>query len=267
MENIAVRQPLPKEMEPGDEDLSFLDPESYVTDCVSPDEDVSGVYQKLMGAIARVADEIARLSESEASAHMKCLSTIAKGLRRNTADNGAFRFFYFGQFQTHVDILEQELERSLSEEQILSVASRKHFAPIMQLLYANQVCRQQELSGKLGIDRSNLSREMRRLEDSGLVDSKTVNRSRYYLLTPRGRRYYNTYLIMKDQLEEQVYSPSKSERAAMKEAPVQLFPAERYEISGRFFSDIWQEEPIFADADAKPRTMSTAKIYDLWRDD
>lgn len=266
MGNIAIRQPLPQEMKPGDEDLSFSDAESFVTDCVSADGDASSVYQKLMGAVARVAEQLSRLNHTEVHEQMQFLSIVAKGLRRNTAVNGAFRFFYFGQFQTHVDMLEQELERSLSEEEILSVASRKHFAPIMQLLYANQLCRQQELSDKLGIDRSNLSREMQRLENSGLVDSRTVGRSRYYLLTPRGRRYYNTYLVMKDQLEEQVYSPSQSERTAMKETPAQLFSTERHEISVRLFLENLQKEPVFPDADAKPQTMRAAKIYD-WRDD
>lgn len=265
MENTAVRQPPSWELAPESDGLSLPDPESFVADCVSQSEDTVSVYQKLMDTIARAADAISRLNEAQASEHIQCLSTIAKGLRRNTAENGAFRFFYFGQFQTHVDMLKQELERNDSQTQILSVASRKHFAPIMQLLYTNQLCRQQELSDKLGIDRSNLSREMRRLEDSGLVDSRTVGRSRYYLLTPRGRRYYNTYLVMKDQLEEQFYSPSQSECAAMKEAPVQLSFTEWHEPP-RLSPDSRQKESVFADADAKPRTMRTVKIY-AWRDD
>lgn len=266
MENTAVRQPPSWELAPEGDGLSLPDPESFVADCVSQSEDTVSVYQKLMDTIARAADEISRLNKTLASERIQCLSTIAKGLRRNTADNGAFRFFYFGQFQTHVDMLKQELERSLSEEQILSVASRKHFASIMRLLYTNQICRQQELSDKLGIDRSNLSREMQRLEDSGLVDSRTVGRSRYYLLTPQGRRYYDTYLVMKDQLEEQFYSPSQSDRPAMRETPAQLFANEQHGISVRLFLENLQKEPVFLDADAKPRTMRTAKIYD-WRDD
>lgn len=275
MEHTVMELALPQEMAPEDRELSFPDAESFVMDCVSPDEDASSVYQKLMGTIARVTEEISRPDDAEVYAHVKYLSRIAKGLRKNTADNCAFRFFYFGQFQTHVDMLEQELDRDRSEVQILAVANRKHFAPIMQLLYTDQVCQQQELSDKLGIDRSNLSREMQRLLDSGLVDSRTVGRSRYYMLTPQGRRYYDTYLVMKNQLEEQVYSPLQNQDpdtkeaplqlqnqgSATKEAPLQLFLIETQESPIRFSTDSWQKGPILADVYAKPRAKLANSLF------
>lgn len=135
MENTVVERALPWGAAPEDQELSFPDVETFVQECVSTSTDASSVHQKLMGAITHAAEEISRLGDGQAYEYVKCLSRIAKGLRKNTEDNHAFRFFYFGQFQTRLDMLEQELESNHSETQILAVASRKHFAPIMQMLY------------------------------------------------------------------------------------------------------------------------------------
>mgnify|MGYP002709330468 CR=1 FL=1 len=205
MENMIMeRTRVPETLE-----LSACDPEALVSECISDDTSEADVYQKLMSAIARVTEEISRLDAAEASKLVSQLSKAAKGLRKNTADHNAFRFFYFGEFQTHVNTLEQRLERNRSELQIQLAASKKHFAPIMQFLYINQTCQHKELSNKLGIDKSNLSREMQCLVDSGLVDSQMIGKFKYYSLTPQGRGYYDNYLLMKAQLEEQIYAPSQ----------------------------------------------------------
>lgn len=209
MENTVVERTPVQDMTQSEWKLSFPDVESFVLDCVSADTPEYGVHQKLMGIITQANQAISLQNSGEADEYFESLSLIAKGLRHHTAERDGFRFFYFGQFQTHLDMLEQEREQKRSEAQILSVASRKHFPKIMQMLYTCHTCQQKELSHRLGIHKSNLSREMQHLLDSGLVESTQIGRFKYYELTPRGHRYYNTYLIMKSQLEEQIYAPNQ----------------------------------------------------------
>ncbi len=253
MENTVVERALPLRASE-DQEPSFPDAQAVVAECVCESTDAFSALQKLMSTVARAAEEIPRLGQAQAHTYVKCLSRIAKGLRRNTEDNHAVRYYYFGQFQTRVDMLLQELEHSRAEAQILSVACRKHFAQIMQLLYTERVCRQQELSDKLKIDRSNLSREMRRLLESGLVEARTAGRFRYYQLTPQGRLYYNKYLAMKSRLEEQVYSP-QSEGVSVKDAAPQYFLSRTSDGRGRFSINICYIKRTLANEDIKPRAQ------------
>lgn len=261
MENTVMERTLLDISE--DRELSFPDAETIVMDCVSTTVDAFSVQQKLMDIIAQATKEIPQLGEAQARMYVKCLSSIAKGLRRNVEEKHAFHFFYFGQFQAHVEQLEQELEHSFSEMRVLSVAGRKHFAPIMRMLYTEQICQQQKLSDKLKIDRSNLSRELRRLEDSGLAEVTAIGRSRYYHLTPQGRRYYDTYLIMKNQLEEQTYSP-QDESSPIKEPSPQYFLFLASYNQGSFPLNSYKEEPLFPDEDIKSQPKM---IYNYLRRD
>lgn len=260
MQNTVVERALSSESE--GRELSFPDVEAIVMDCVSETADAFSVQQRLMDTIAQATKEISRLGEAQAHRYVKCLTSIAKGLRRNTEEHHTFRFFYFGQFQARVEQLEQELEHSFSEMRVMSVANRKHFAPIMRLLYSEQVCQQQKLADKLRIDRSNLSRELRHLEDSGLAESTTVGgRFRYYRLTPQGRRYYDTYLIMKNQLEEQIYSPQDGS-APIKESSPQYVLALASDGHGYLPSNSYKEESLFTDEDTKSRPKMIYDFYD-----
>ena len=261
MENIVVRQDLPCGQE--DRELSLPDVEATVTACVSAATDAFSVQKILTEIIGRAVEDISRLSEAQAYMYVKCCTRIAKGLRRNTEDNQAYRFFHFGQFQTHVELLERKLEQIYSEERILSVANRKHFASIMQLLYTEQICKQQKLSDKLRIDRSNLSRELKRLENSNLVEVTTVGRSRYYRLTPQGSRYYNTYLVMKSQLEEQIYSPWVN-NSLMKEPSLRHFSFPTLDSQDCFSLNDCRDESSFANIDTKSRPD---EVFDYLRRD
>lgn len=255
MDNTVERVPLPHGAE--NKATSFPDAQAIVAECVSADTHAAHVQQKLAGVIARAREELPQMGDAQADRYLQCLAKAARGLRRNTEDNLAFRYFYFGHFQAHVEQLGRELGVRRCEEQVLAVANRKHFAAIMQRLYAGRVCRQQELANKLGIDRSNLSREMQRLEGSGLVEAMTVGRPRYYRLTPQGRRYYHSYLVMKSQLEEQTYSPGDrspaEEKLRIGDYSLQRSMPSARERPGCALPGIRHKESLFADRDIKAR--------------
>lgn len=259
MENIETRKDSPCER--GDLELSFPDVETIVTTCTFETADPFSIQQKLMGIISHAAEEISRLSKAQAHIYLQYLARIAKGLRRNTELNRAFRFFYFGQFQTHVELLERRLEELWSEEQLLFVAGRKYFAPIMQLLYTEQVCQQQRISKLLKIDRSNLSRELQRLMYSGLVDSSKAGRFRYYRLTPQGQRYYNRYLTMKSQLEEQT-NLLQDKSLLVKGPSLRNAVLSTLDSQDRLLLNSDREESLFAAMDTKSRSDA---IYDYLR--
>ena len=257
MDNTVVRVPLSHEAE--NKAPSFPDAQAIVAECVSEKADAAHVQKKLAGVIARAREDLPQMGEAQADRYLQCLAKTARGLRRNTEDNLAFRYFYFGRFQAHVEQLERETGVRHSEEQVLAVANRKHFAPIMQRLFAVPVCRQQELANKLGLDRSNLYREMQRLEGSGLVEASTISRSRYYRLTPQGRRYYHSYLVMKSQLEEQTYSPGdkgvpSNEKTRLGDRSQQQFLPSNQEGQGYALPGSRYKESLFADKDIKARS-------------
>lgn len=248
MDRTIAERTLP--LEPKESTLP--DVEAIVTDCISEDADAFTIQQKLTSAIAQATVKINAPGEAQAYQYLKYLAKIAKGLRKSVEAHHAFRFFYFGQFQAQVDLLEQKMEDIHSESQVLSVAGRKHFASIMRLLYTEKVCQQQYISNKLKINRSNLSRELQRLERSRLVESTSAGRFRYHQLTPQGRRYYNTYLLMKDQLEEQIYSPSGQDSAIKGHSysTVLFLTTDR---QGRFLPEGHRVDPLFMDEDTKTR--------------
>lgn len=173
--------------------IKTMDVDQFLTVYTQNDMDAAEVYRGLSTILETAKKEISASPEN-AKTVLDVAGKIASGLRKNARKQGAMRFFYFGVFQENLNSLSNQLMEEIERTILQSIASRKHFSAIMDYLYHHENGRQSKIANEIGIDRSNLLREMLPMINAGIVNQHKLGHSRYYNLTPFGYRYYESHL-------------------------------------------------------------------------
>ncbi|WP_251445820.1 winged helix-turn-helix domain-containing protein [Vermiculatibacterium agrestimuris] len=160
------------------------------------DLDVAELHQSLTEFADQVGQALSHLEEEgslpQREALIEAVGRVAGGLRSYTRKKHSIRFYYYGMFQEKYDELKRQEEKAKQDRQLQVVAGRKYFPKIIEYLYQHGTAQQIKMAEDVGMDRSNLFREMKLLVDVGLVDQRKIRKYRYYDLTPYGYRIYRT---------------------------------------------------------------------------
>lgn len=163
--------------------------------CTAADTDPVELYQVMTSWLEKVRDMIsASQIGPETREFLNTSKQLSKKLRKYTRGQSALRYYYFGVFEEAVGSLEKQMEQETIQAELQSLLSRKHFLSIMTYLYRADHARLAQMALDLGIDRSNLYRELELYDKRRLVAARKVNDSKYYSLTAAGYRYYEKHL-------------------------------------------------------------------------
>ena len=85
------------------EKIMSLDPASVVEYCTNPNTPPNMALSKLMDIISTAGKLFEELTDDQMREVLLKLQTIGRGLRHNTCENNAMRYFYFGEFATRIE--------------------------------------------------------------------------------------------------------------------------------------------------------------------
>lgn len=189
--------------------LSVDNTKEIATECLSKSTSAGVVYEVLMKIVQNITEQIQIPEQgNQVQLQLDCAKRIASLLRKRSQREGFLRYYYFGMFQADLDRLQIEFTNQQSIAIRQSVASRKHFARIMQVLYSQEFVQQSILASQLNIEKANLSREMQKLIDVGFVEQRKCGKYKIYNLSAIGRSYYDKNLLLQNQLN--IISPWQS---------------------------------------------------------
>ena len=171
--------------------------------CADQETSAADAYQILSTIFCNLESQVQRKDEDDLlEQNFQKINLLFKGFKKLAAVKKNLLVYYLGEWNAKIETLQATHQKNLVTIQIQNAAATKHFAEIMEYVYREQVVQQNELVQHLGIDRSNLSRNMKQLKDAGLIGRSCSNKYVFYSLTPLGTRYYNHYLKIEGQFKK-----------------------------------------------------------------